>query len=35
MPVDIKTVLVCDAVDDACIELLQANGIKVNSSFLY
>lgn len=31
MPVDIKTVLVCDAVDDACIKLLQANGIKVSS----
>lgn len=29
MPVDIKSVLVCDAVDNACIEFLQANGIKV------
>ncbi|XP_055379918.1 D-3-phosphoglycerate dehydrogenase [Condylostylus longicornis] len=29
MPVDIKNVLVCDAVDNACIELLQNNGIKV------
>lgn len=31
MPVDIKSVLVCDAVDDACIDLLRANGIKVDS----
>lgn len=29
MVVDIKTVLICDAVDGACIELLEANGIKV------
>lgn len=33
MPVDIKTVLVCDAVDNACIELLQANGIKVSKLY--
>lgn len=30
MVVDIKTVLICDAVDGACIELLEANGIKVS-----
>ncbi|XP_061388629.1 D-3-phosphoglycerate dehydrogenase-like [Musca vetustissima] len=29
MPVDIKNVLVCDAVDSACVELLQKNGINV------
>lgn len=29
MVVDIKSVLICDAVDNACIELLEANGIKV------
>lgn len=29
MGVNIKKVLVCDAVDAACIELLEANGISV------
>lgn len=29
MPVDIKNVLVCDAVDDSCIQLLKQNGINV------
>lgn len=27
--VDIKSVLICDAVDKAAVELLQSNGIKV------
>lgn len=31
MVVDIKKVLVCDAVDKACIELLESNGISVNN----
>ncbi|XP_013109813.1 D-3-phosphoglycerate dehydrogenase [Stomoxys calcitrans] len=30
MPVDIKNVLVCDAVDSACVDLLQQNGINVS-----
>lgn len=30
MPVDIKTVLVCDAVDPSCVELLKSNGISVD-----
>lgn len=29
MPVDIQNVLVCDAVDESCIQLLKQNGIKV------
>uniref|UniRef100_A0A7G3ADS8 Putative d-3-phosphoglycerate dehydrogenase n=1 Tax=Lutzomyia longipalpis TaxID=7200 RepID=A0A7G3ADS8_LUTLO len=29
MPVDIKKVLVCDAVDEACVNLLKENGIEV------
>ncbi|XP_065357239.1 D-3-phosphoglycerate dehydrogenase [Calliphora vicina] len=29
MPVDIKNVLVCDAVDSACVDLLKQNGINV------
>lgn len=29
MPVNIKNVLVCDAVDASCIELLKQNGINV------
>lgn len=29
MPVQIKNVLVCDAVDESCIELLKQNGINV------
>ncbi|XP_055858976.1 D-3-phosphoglycerate dehydrogenase [Episyrphus balteatus] len=29
MPVDIKNVLVCDAVDSACVDLLKSNGINV------
>lgn len=29
MPVDIKNVLVCDAVDNACLDLLKSNGINV------
>uniref|UniRef100_A0A1L8E0N8 Putative glyoxylate/hydroxypyruvate reduct n=1 Tax=Nyssomyia neivai TaxID=330878 RepID=A0A1L8E0N8_9DIPT len=29
MPVDIKKVLVCDAVDEACVNLLKENGIQV------
>ncbi|XP_011181691.2 D-3-phosphoglycerate dehydrogenase [Zeugodacus cucurbitae] len=31
MPVDIKNVLICDAVDKACVELLQSNGINVDT----
>lgn len=36
MPVEIKRVLVCDAVDESCIELLKKNGIHVikNSTLL-
>lgn len=34
MVVDIKTVLICDAVDGACIELLEANGIKVSDKVI-
>lgn len=30
MPVEIKNVLVCDAVDESCIELLKQNGINVD-----
>lgn len=30
MPVDIKNVLVCDAVDEACVVLLKQNGINVS-----
>ncbi|KAI8125732.1 D-3-phosphoglycerate dehydrogenase [Lucilia cuprina] len=30
MPVDIKNVLVCDAVDSACVDLLKQNGINVD-----
>lgn len=30
MPIDIKNVLVCDAVDPSCVELLKANGISVD-----
>lgn len=30
MPVDIKRVLVCDAVDNACVKLLQDHGIQVD-----
>lgn len=29
MVVDIKSVLICDAVDSSCVALLEANGIKV------
>lgn len=29
MPVDIKNVLVCDAVDSACVDLLKENSINV------
>lgn len=29
MPVNITNVLVCDAVDDACVALLKQNGINV------
>lgn len=29
MPVNIQNVLVCDAVDESCIQLLKSNGIKV------
>ncbi|XP_067635109.1 D-3-phosphoglycerate dehydrogenase [Eurosta solidaginis] len=31
MPVDIKNVLICDAVEKACVELLQNNGISVDT----
>lgn len=31
MPVDIKNVLVCDAVDSACVDLLKSNGINVST----
>ncbi|XP_004527399.1 D-3-phosphoglycerate dehydrogenase [Ceratitis capitata] len=31
MPVDIKNVLICDAVDKACVDLLQSNGIQVDT----
>lgn len=30
MPVEIKNVLVCDAVDQSCVDLLKANGIEVD-----
>lgn len=30
MPVEIKNVLVCDAVDPSCVELLKSNGISVD-----
>lgn len=30
MPIDIQSVLVCDAVDLSCIELLKSNGISVD-----
>lgn len=35
MVLNIKKVLVCDAVDKACIELLQSNGISVRIIFFY
>lgn len=35
MPVDIKNVLVCDAVDDSCIQLLKQNGINVIFSIVF
>lgn len=30
MPIDIQNVLVCDAVDQSCVELLKLNGISVD-----
>ena len=30
MPVDIQKVLVCDAVDPSCVDLLKSNGISVD-----
>lgn len=30
MPLKIKNVLVCDAVDKACVQLLEENGINVS-----
>jgi hypothetical protein len=30
MPIDIQNVLVCDAVDPSCVELLKSNGISVD-----
>lgn len=30
MPIDIQNVLVCDAVDPSCVELLKSNGINVD-----
>lgn len=30
MPIDIQKVLVCDAVDPSCVELLKSNGISVD-----
>lgn len=30
MPIEIKNVLVCDAVDPSCVELLESNGISVD-----
>ena len=30
MPIDIQNVLVCDAVDSSCVELLKSNGINVD-----
>lgn len=30
MPIDIQSVLVCDAVDPSCVELLKSNGINVD-----
>lgn len=30
MPIDIKKVLICDAVDQSCVDLLKANGIEVD-----
>lgn len=34
MPVNIQNVLVCDAVDESCIQLLKQNGIKVIYSLI-
>lgn len=30
MPVEIKNVLICDAVDQSCVDLLKNNGINVS-----
>lgn len=30
MPIDIQSVLVCDAVDPSCVDLLKNNGISVD-----
>lgn len=30
MPMEISSVLVCDAVDASCVELLKSNGINVD-----
>lgn len=30
MPIDIQKVLICDAVDQSCVELLKSNGIHVD-----
>lgn len=30
MPINIKNVLVCDAVDQSCVDLLKSNGIEVD-----
>lgn len=35
MPVNIKNVLVCDAVDESCIQLLKKNGINVNIAIFF
>lgn len=35
MPVDIKNVLVCDAVDSVCVDLLKQNGINVSVSCVF
>jgi D-3-phosphoglycerate dehydrogenase / 2-oxoglutarate reductase len=30
MPIDIQSVLVCDAVDPSCVDLLKSHGINVD-----
>lgn len=35
MPLKIEKVLVCDAVDKACVDLLQENGINVSTNVTY
>lgn len=35
MPLKIEKVLVCDAVDKACVDLLQENGINVSTKVIH